>query len=238
VAERQTRDERGDEAVAIEPERARVSGQRKGEHRRPGEVLRTPSSATCDPHSLATYQADDDPDPEADRQIDQSDTRAVFLDALGGDGAGDRHHHHRSRDAVVEPAFHVQHAPDPFRYRRIGHHRRAQRRVGGCQRSTDQQRQPETHAVEQPHRQQRPRGDGQRQSHPEQARVQSAVGPKLTQPHPGRVREQHPHQSDLGKQLDGLRREVELDDVQHLGEQEPHGDEDDRRAQIRATEPR
>ena len=36
----------------------------------------------------------------------------------------------------------------------------------------------------------------------------------------GRVREQHPHQRDLGEQLDSLLRDVELDDVQHLGEQQ------------------
>jgi hypothetical protein len=91
--------------------------------------------------------------------------------------------------------------------------------------------------LEQPHRQQRPRRDGEREPHREQPGVQPKVAAELPQSHPGGVREQNPHQGHLGEQLDKLLRHVELDDVQPLGEQQSNGDEHDGRAQVRATEP-
>jgi len=121
---------------------------------------------------------------------------------------------------------------------RVGHHRRAERGVRGCERSAHQQRDPDAHAGEQRRRQQRPGGDGERQPHREQAGVETQVGAQVWQPNPGRIGEQNPDQGDLGDDLDGLVRELRLDDVGHLGEDEPYGDEHDRRAEVGTSEPR
>jgi hypothetical protein len=71
------------------------------------------------------------------------------------------------------------------------------------------------------------------QPHAEQACVQSGVGAQLPQPHPGGVGEQHPHQRDVGQQLDDLVRDLRIYDLCSLRQQEADADEHDGRAQVR-----
>nr|BFE73269.1 hypothetical protein GCM10020092_065700 [Actinoplanes digitatis] len=239
VAERQAGDERRDEAVAVEPECAGIGGQGKCQHAGSGEVLRHPAPPARDPNRPAARGAEADTDGQADREVDEAAALVhATLDAPGDRRARDREHHDRGRYAVVEPALDVEDPPDPFRHGGVGHHRGAQRRVRRRQRGADHQRQPEAQVAEEPRRQQRARRDGQRKPDRQQPGVKPGVGAEVPEPDPGGVDEQHPDEGHLGEQLDGLVRDVRVDDVHHLREQQPDGDEDDGRAQVRAAEPR
>jgi hypothetical protein len=157
---------------------------------------------------------------------------------LGGLRARYRDEHERRSDPVVEAALDVEQPPDPGRNRRVDHHARAQRGVGGRQGGADQQGEPDAHAVEQGQCEQRAQADRQRQPDPEQPGVQARIRLQLPQPHPGRIGEQHQHQRRLCQALDQLRCRG---DAQHrqrpAGQQQAGQDEDDRCGHIEPLQP-
>ena len=78
---------------------------------------------------------------------------------------------------------------------------------------------------------------GHRERGAQQPAVDAGVRAQLGQPHLRRVGEEHPDQGDLGEDLERLRLDVRLQRCQ-LRQGEADGDEDDRRRQVGALQPR
>ena len=69
----------------------------------------------------------------------------------------------------------------------------------------------------------------------EQPHVDGAVRAQVVQRHPGGVGEQHPHQGDLGEELQDLGLDLRVQRG-HVRQHDAHGDEDDRRGEVRALQ--
>ncbi len=120
--------------------------------------------------------------------------------ALGG---RDRQHdqEHRDADAVVEAALHVQALPHPHRQARQRHHRLPERRVGGREDHSEQERLGPGEPPEQRERDHESRYQGQRQADAEQPcgyRELATEGPQVDA---GGVGEQHNRQRGLRELL-------------------------------------
>ena len=238
VAERETGDERGNETVAVEPQRARVGGQRQRQHGGPGEVLRRPSPASRHPHRPATDDADDDPDREADRQIRSAPPTPGWPWTLSAAAA--------PAMATVTTGVAM---PSLSPLSTFSTRRTRSGTAGSVitaapsAASVGASAAPTSSAIQTPmpsniqHRQQRPGGDGERQPHREQACVQ----PRSARKSRSRTRAASANSTQTRvTSASTLTASCETSASMTCSPSEsssPTRDEHDRRAQVRAAEP-
>ena len=185
----------------------------------------------------AADRADHGPGDDGDRDLLERVDQVDALRAVRGGREGDEEHDQRGRDAVVEPALDVEHAPDPDRDGRVRHDGQPERGVGRREDGPDEQRGRDRKLREQEPRDEPAEGDRQQQPDPEETADQARVAAQSGQVDRRGVGEEDEGEGQLGQLPDRRRLDVEAEQAQRVrSEQQPEQDEEHRGTDRRLVE--
>ena len=236
-AERQPCHECRDESVAAERQRDDIRPERQRKHGDLTGQLGGQLPSVGRNEKEAADSPDHDSCDDGDRDLLDRVGEMDALRAAGGCRERDEENDERRRDAIVEPAFDVEDAPDPDRDGRVRHDGQAQGSVRRREDRPDEQRGRHWQFGKDEPGDEPAGRDRQQEPDPEESTDQTGVAAESVHVDGRGVGEQDEGKGQLGKLPDRRRLDVDVEHAQDVrSEQQPGQDEEHRRTDRRLVE--